>query len=338
MLKSRNEVLSDIRQSRYLTSIFQSWTPKQQESFLCLCTGIHGVKILYDGFFKEIFNPEYAPERLSDLLSLLLHEKVNIINVLPNDSTRLGDESSLLVTDIIVEFEDGTLANVEIQKIGYYFPGQRCACYSSDLLLRQYKHVKDQANDNNKKFSYRDIKTVYTIVFYEKSPEEFHSFQEDYIHYFQQKSDTGLELDLLQKYVMIPLDIFKITHQNKPIENKLQAWLRFLSTDVPEEVLALIRLYPEFKVLYEEIYTLCQNTEKVMEMFSKELLKLDRNTVQYMIDDMQDTIDAQNSIIAEKDSALAEKESALAENKNTITELTKKIQELEKQLNSTTIP
>ena len=172
--------------------------------------------------------------------------------------------------------------------------------------------------------------------------------------------------DIEAFFTLVALDIFKKTHQNKPIENKLQAWLRFLSTDVPEEVLALIRLYPEFKVLYEEIYTLCQNTEKVMEMFSKELLKLDRNTVQYMIDDMQDTIDAQNSIIAEKDSALAEKDCALAEkesalaekdnalaekdsalaekdcalaeNKNTITELTKKIQELEKQLNSTTIP
>ncbi len=42
--------------------------------------------------------------------------------------------------DIVVELEDGSIANVEAQKIGYAFPGQRSACYSADLLLRQYKH------------------------------------------------------------------------------------------------------------------------------------------------------------------------------------------------------
>ena len=34
-----------------------------------------------------------------------------------------------------------------------------------------------------------------------------------------------------------------------------------------------------------------------MEMFSKELYELDKNTVQYMIDEMQDTIDAQKQEI-----------------------------------------
>ena len=33
--------------------------------------------------------------------------------------------------------------NVEVQKNEYSFPGQRSACYSSDLLLRQYKRVKE---------------------------------------------------------------------------------------------------------------------------------------------------------------------------------------------------
>ena len=36
-------------------------------------------------------------------------------------------------------WEDGGLADIEIQKIGYAFPGERSACYSADLLLRQYK-------------------------------------------------------------------------------------------------------------------------------------------------------------------------------------------------------
>ena len=111
-----------------------------------------------------------------------------------------------------------------------------------------------------------------------------------------QQSDTGLELELLQKYVFIPLDIFRGIYHNN-LRNKTEAWLTFLSTDEPEIIIELISQYPEFKEMYEEIYVMCQNVEKVMEMFSKELIQLDRNTVQYMIDEMQDTIDVQKETI-----------------------------------------
>ncbi len=75
---------------------------------------------------------------------MLLGQEVRILYVLPNDSTRIADESTLLITDIVVELEDSTLANLEVQKIGYLFTGQRSACYSSDMLLRQYKRVRSQ--------------------------------------------------------------------------------------------------------------------------------------------------------------------------------------------------
>ncbi|MFR1371171.1 MAG: hypothetical protein ACLSA0_13575 [Eisenbergiella massiliensis] len=42
--------------------------------------------------------------------------------MLPNEGGRIADENTLLVTDILVEFEDGSLADVEIQKLGYAFP------------------------------------------------------------------------------------------------------------------------------------------------------------------------------------------------------------------------
>ncbi len=72
-----------------------------------------------------------------------------------------------------MELEDGSIANVEDQKISYLFPGERSTCYSAVLLLRQYKRVRGQ---KQKKFSYKDIKNVFTIVFFEQSPKEFHSF------------------------------------------------------------------------------------------------------------------------------------------------------------------
>lgn len=104
--------------------------------------------MLYDSFFKEIFSPEYHPERLEEILSLILKRKVRICQVLPNDSVRIADEQSLLITDMLVELDDGSLANIEIQKIGYAFPGQRVACYSADTLLRQYKRVKSEGKIN----------------------------------------------------------------------------------------------------------------------------------------------------------------------------------------------
>ena len=120
---------------------------------------------------------------------------------------------------------------------------------------------------------------------------EFHRFPDHFIHRSSQKTDTGLEIDLLQEYVFIPLDIFRGILHNEGIKDKLYAWLTFLSVDEPEMIIKLITEYPQFKAYYEEIYQLCRDTEKVMEMFSKELQELDRNTVQYMIDEMQDVID-----------------------------------------------
>ncbi len=34
--------------------------------------------------------------------------------------------------------------------------------------------------------------------------------------------------------------------------------------------------------MYDDIYVMCLNVERVMNMFSKELAQLDKNTVQYM--------------------------------------------------------
>ena len=246
------------------------------------------------------------------------------------------------------EEQQNSLANVEVQKIGYSFPGQRSACYSSDLLLRQYKRVK---GEKKKVFSYKNIKSVYTIVFFETSIKEFHEYPQNYIHKFKQQSDTGLELELLQKYVFIPLDIFRTIYHNNVKSNgkngggncwnRTEAWLTFLSTDEPEIIIELISQYPEFKEMYEEIYVMCQNVEKVMEMFSKELIQLDRNTVQYMIDEMQDTIDVQKETIDTQKEKLEEQKTTINTQKeeleakqNTIDTQKDEIETMKQQLQS----
>ena len=294
ILWEKTELLDKINADRYLSATFYKWTLEQQEYFIDCCTGVRGMKLLYDGFFKEIMNAEYTPERLDEFLSLLLQKKVRVHTVLPNDSTRIADESSLLITDLVVELDDGSLANVEIQKIGYNFPGQRSACYSADMLLRQYKRIRSL---KKKKFNYRDIKDVYIIVLFEQSTSEFHRFPNNYLHYFCQRSDTGLELDLLQKFLFVALDIFRKNQHNKIINTKLDAWLLFLSSDDPEDILRLISEYPEFRAMYEQAYAMCRNLEDIMGFFSEELRILDRNTVQYMMDEMQAEIDEKRKVL-----------------------------------------
>ena len=341
MIREREDIKQEIYENPKLLEKYREWDEEQQEEFLDYCTGVKGVKILYDAFFKEIMNPENTPERLNELLSLLLGQSVTIKRVLPGDSTRLADEQSLLIMDILVELADTSLANVEVQKIGYRFPGQRSACYSSDLLLRQYKRVK---GEKKKAFSYKDIKSVYTIVFFETSIKEFHEYPQNYIHKFKQQSDTGLELELLQKYVFIPLDIFRIIYHNNVKSNgkngggncwnRTEAWLTFLSTDEPEIIIELIRQYPEFKEMYEEIYVMCQNVEKVMEMFSKELIQLDRNTVQYMIDEMQDTIDVQKEELEAKQETIDTQKGELERQKATISTQKNELEEQKTTINT----
>ena len=222
MIRTKGQVLEEIRNSPEMWKTFCGWEEKYQQEYLDICTGVKGVKLLYDTYFKVIMNPDTRPERLNDFLSEILGRKIRILKVLPNESARIASESSLLIMDIVVQFEDGSIANVEVQKVGYLFPGQRCACYSSDLLLRQYKRIRLELG---KSFTYKEIQKVYTIVLFEKSSAAFHKFSDEiYIHHFEQKSDTGMEMDLLQEYTFICLDIFNsvIHNEGREIENRLE--------------------------------------------------------------------------------------------------------------------
>ena len=231
--------------------------------------------------------------------------------------------------DIVIELEDRSIASLEVQKLGYRFPGQRSACYSADLLMRQYKRVRGEKGEN---FNYKDIKQVYTIVLYEKSTANFHQYTNCYIHRFSQRSDTGLEINLLQEYIFVPLDIFRTILHNNGIRNKLEAWLTFFCEDDPDYIVTLIQKYPQFRKYYEEIYELCRNTEKVIDMFSKELQELDRNTVQYMIDEQQETIDEQQKTIDKQHRAIASLEEMLKEQTAVIQNLNSELTKLKESL------
>ena len=99
-------------------------------------------------------------------------------------------------------------------------------------------------------------------------------------------------MNLLQEYTFICLDIFDdiIQNEDRKIENRLEEWLVFLSQDDPDMIIKLLNQNADFQEIYEEVYTICLNMERMMEMFSKELAILDRNTVKLMIDEMEEEV------------------------------------------------
>ena len=165
------------------------------------------------------------------------------------------------------------------------------------------------------------------IVLFEKSNSVFKSFSKDiYIHRFQQQSDSGIELNLLQEYTFICLDIFDdiIHNEGRKIDGRLEEWLVFLKEDDPDMIIKLLEQNSEFRDIYEEIYNICRNSERMMGMFSKELEILDRNTVKLMIDELDEALGEEREKVkaikqeretlkAEMQEAKAEKESLEAE-------------------------
>lgn len=329
--KTRKEVLAEIYSEEQSSEYFKVLPETLQEELIAFCMGNQGLKITYDPFFKFIFNPSIHPERLSELLSLIFGEEVEVVDVIPNESDRVTEEGSLLITDILVRLRDGSYANVEIQKIGYAFPGQRCACYSADLLIRQLARAKLKAKEEKRKFSYGDLRKVYTVVLIEESTAIYRKHPNEYIHRRKQNFDTGLELDLLQEFILIPLDIFR----NMPHNNidKLEAWLYFIGSDDPKDIIRVVESYPEFNELYRELIGLRYDMKGLTSMFDyyRQLLReADQGTVQYMIEEQKKELDEVKQELADKKQELVDKKQELVEKEHKIEQLQAEIERLKK--------
>lgn len=95
--------------------------------------GVRGVKMTYDSFFKYIFDAEVHPERLGDFLSAVLGRSLKVKRALRNEHRKISEKGSLILTDIIVEFESGELVQHCIKL------RVKCTC-----LLRQHCVVVSQ--------------------------------------------------------------------------------------------------------------------------------------------------------------------------------------------------
>lgn len=329
-MRSRDEYLRDLKDNATLFRRYSQLSRQLQARFVDFMTGKRTLPLAYDPFFKKIFNPDVHADRLSSLISCIIGQEVTVKCALSNEESLLPT-SSMLIMDILVELTDGSVANVEIQKIPYAFQEERISCYSADLLLRQYSRVK---GERGKDFTYKDLKKVYTIVLFEESPSGFKSgkMMGKYRHVGRGTFDTGLEMDLLQEYFLIALDVFG---KNKYSEDRstLHAWLSLLTAHDTESLCQLISDYPWMEEVCRDIAEYLYKPEEVLAMFSDALRILDQNTAMYMVDELNRRIEEakqqieearqenralmaeKDNTIAENNALLAEKDKALAENK-----------------------
>ena len=307
--RTEQECLAELRKHPRSYFAYQNMSPEWKNRFLGFMEGTKTLPLTYDPFFKKLFNPDIYPERLSSLISSIIGTKVTVQCILSNEDSMLPS-TSLLLLDILVQLEDGSIANVEIQKIPYAFPGERMSCYSSDLMLRQYTRVKSLKGSS---FIYKNLKTVYTIVMFENSPNECKETQsaDIYLHHGKTVFDTGIELKLLQEFYVVALDVFCESKYAKDI-NELNAWLSLLTAQSIDDLAALVSDYPWMGAICKDMSEYMYDPEEVITMFSEALRMLDENTVHYMIDELQKERDEAVAALSEKDAALSEKDAEIA--------------------------
>jgi hypothetical protein len=317
---SRDKALSILQSYPDAYEKFLCFPREVQDSIITFITGQKSITINYDPFFKKIFDPLVHPKRLESLISAILGFDVLIESVLPREGVRLSSESSFVIMDVVVRLANGAYLSVEIQKIGYNFPGERTACYASDLILRQYDLQRKVLGD---KFSYDKIHPVYVIVLVEQSSYAMSEVAPYYIHNRIVSYDSGAKIAELSNICYVSLDTFRNRGQNK-IETPLDAWLTLLSEHEATPVLNLINQCPEFLDIYREIAEFRKNPKELINMYSQALAIMDHNMEVMMVEEaraelkeisaqLDNAVAQLDNVVAQRDNAVAQRDNAVAE-------------------------
>ena len=330
--RPRPEIISIIEKS-LLYEEWKSFSANDQESILSFLEGSQGLQILSDKFFQHVFKPDVHPERIESLISAILGQKVKIVQILSREGTAITETGSQVIMDIIVKTDTGAIVNVEMQRIGYYFPGERSDCYTADMIMRQYGKVRSEKGES---FSYKDLKPVTLIILMEKSSAEFSAVAPKFIHKKVTRYNSGAKVTVLDNVVYISLDTFTKQMHNI-IDSKRNAWLSFFTFEKPDEIVKLVHFHPEFIPLYRDIAEFRNKPEEVIGMFSEALRIMDRNTTKYMIDDLTKRC---NDAEAQRDDAvskLSATEAALDKSQQEIAELKAQLAAYKASSSNTTV-
>ena len=131
---------------------------------------------------------------------------MRILTVLPNDTVRIADEQSLVIMDIVVELEDHSIANVEVQKIGYLFAGQRSACYSPRICC--FGSIRGSKVRKGKLSVIKILKKYLQLFYMKKVLRNFGSIRKSTSIIFHRNPILESRWNYCREYVYIPLDVF----------------------------------------------------------------------------------------------------------------------------------
>lgn len=92
-------------------------------------------------------------------------------------------------------------------------------------------------------------------------------------------------MEQLENSIYISLNIFRQMEHNKLTE--LDAWMYFLGSDHPGDILRIIERYPFFQELYQDIIKFRYQPKEMITMFSEALRITDQNAVEYMVDELK---------------------------------------------------
>jgi len=347
-LGTREDAIRYLQTTRGLWQRFCLLPEEFREELIGYCMGLNGLAVTYDVVFKKIFNPDTKKERVESLLSALLRKKVNIKTVLPLEGATLAEKGSFLVMDMLVELDDGTYADLEMQKVGYKFPLERSDCYGADLIMRQYTRLHSRQSAGIP-FDFRQMQKIFCIVLMEQSSREFieetrsaDTNRQEYIHGRWMQFDTGIMKDNkgLHEDVFVCLDLFRKNVHNIDKNSSLtDAWLTFLSATDVETITQLVAAFPEFLDIYKEIAEFVRKPEELTMMLSEELYIMDRNTEREMRKDLENEnkeLEIRNNILKDENTELKDENTELkdknAELSGANRELNQRIKLLESQL------
>ena len=120
---------------------------------------------------------------------------------------------------------------------------------------------------------------------------------------------------------LISLDVFSQNKYPMDKNNRVTAWLSLLATRNVDDLTEILAVYPWLEAIYQDMASYLHKPEEVLTMFSDALKILDHNTVQYMIDELQNTIDDQKAQLSDAHSQLADKDSQLADKDSQLTNM-----------------
>ena len=155
-----------------------------------------------------------------------------------------------------------------------------------------------------------------------------------YLLYYiiSKKYRTNIRFVLCRWLPLISLNVFSENKYPMDKNNRVTTWLSLLATRNVDDLTEILAVYPWLEAIYQDMASYLHKPEEVLTMFSDALKILDHNTVQYMIDEMQNTIDDQKAQLNDAHSQLADKDSQLADKDSLINDQAAEIAALKKQL------